>query len=284
MQCVDPVYNKWLLQLGNGELSCNEQLGENTIEIPQDMLSSNSIVTDIFGENLTIDIDDDESIKLAASHAILCPKNNDVDMLNSEVMDRMPGDYVTYLSDDSVDTDGDDDIEHYTVEFLNSITPSGMPSHQLKLKVGAIIMLLRNLNTRDGLCNGTRLIVVQLLPHLIQAKVITGSVEGNVVFIPRIDLCPSDTRYPFRLRRRQFPVKPAFAMTINKSQGQTLKKVGICLHEPVFAHGQLYVAFSRCKEQVNVKVQVFDSLPFQGNLLLNSDCVFTQNIVYKNIL
>ena len=145
-------------------------------------------------------------------------------------------------------------------------------------------MLLRNLNTRDGLCNGTRLIVVALLPHLIQAKGPTGSVAGKIVFIPRMDLCPSDTGYPFRMTCRQFPVKPAFAMTINKAQGQTFQKVGICLHEPVFAHGQLYVAFSRCKEQVNVKVQVYDSLPFQGKLIEGSDHVFTQNIVYKNIL
>ena len=73
-------------------------------------------------------------------------------------------------------------------------------------------------------------------------------------------------------------------MTINKSQGQTLKKEGIYLQEPVIAHGQLYVAYSRCKEQVNVKVQVFDSLPLQGKLLLNSVQVFTQNNVNKNIL
>ena len=161
MRCVDPEYSGWLLQLGNGVLVCeeHEQLGENIIEIPQGMLS-NSIVTDIFGENLTIDINNEESIKLAASHAILCPKNKDVDMLNSEIMDRMNGDYMTYLSDDSVVTEGDDDVENYTTEFLNSLTPSGMPSHQLKLKVGTIIMLLHNLNTFNGLCNGTKLIVV----------------------------------------------------------------------------------------------------------------------------
>ena len=73
-------------------------------------------------------------------------------------------------------------------------------------------------------------------------------------------------------------------MTINKSQGQTLSKVGLYLQEPVFAHGQLYVALSRCKKQANVKVQVIDRLPFQGKLLPESDQIFTQNIVYKNIL
>ena len=64
------------------------------------MLSSESIVTDIFGASLNIDINDDESFNQAASHAILCPKNTDVDILNSQVMDRMPAEYKTYLSND----------------------------------------------------------------------------------------------------------------------------------------------------------------------------------------
>jgi ATP-dependent DNA helicase PIF1 len=60
------------------------------------------------------------------------------------------------------------------------------------------------------------------------------------VFIPtRITMIPSDSGLPFDFKRRQFPVKPAYAMTINKSQGQTLTFVGINLTRPVFSHGQL---------------------------------------------
>jgi ATP-dependent DNA helicase PIF1 len=90
----------------------------------------------------------------------------------------------------------------------------------------------------NGLANGTRLIVIQFMQHVIEAEVATGPAKGQRVFIPRLSITPSYTeQMPFILRRRQFPVSPAFAMTINKAQGQTLKMVGIFLPKPVFTHG-----------------------------------------------
>ena len=106
-------------------------------------------------------------------------------------------------------------------------------------------MLLRNMNKKLGLCNGSRLVVRRLQRHVIEAEVLTGQHAGRRVIIPRIETSPANTTLPFTLRRRQFPVRPAYAMTINKSQGQTLEKVGLCLLKGVFTHGQLYVAFSR---------------------------------------
>jgi len=76
--------------------------------------------------------------------------------------------------------------------------------------------------------------------------------SGNVLFIPRIPLSPTDAGLSFTLRRRQFPVRPAFAMTINKAQGETLQRVGVLLDEPVFTHGELYVAASRCGDPRNI--------------------------------
>ena len=73
-----------------------------------------------------------------------------------------------------------------------------------------------------------------------------GRFGGNVVFIPRITLSPTAEDIPIPLRRRQFPVRLAFDMTVNKIQGQSLKHVGLDLRTPVFSHGQLYVGLSRC--------------------------------------
>ena len=111
---------------------------------------------------------------------------------------------------------------------------------------------------------------------IIEAQIITGTHTCQVVFIPCICLMLKNPKLPFILEHRQFPIKVCYAMTINKSQGQTLDSLGVYLKRPIFTHGQLYVAVSRVTSKHGLKILIVDE---------NDNCTdTTRNIVYKEVL
>ena len=151
-----------------------------------------------------------------------------------------------YFSVDQQDTDGDEDALDIPIESIHKLLPSRCPVHELKLQIGTIVVL-RNLSTHEGIVNGTRAIVTDLLKNVIQLRILTGQNQDKHILLPRFTFIHEslENGISLRFKRRQFPIRPAFAMTINKCQGQTFKQVDIYFDQPIFTHGQLYVAFSQ---------------------------------------
>ncbi|XP_076943903.1 uncharacterized protein LOC143614309 [Bidens hawaiensis] len=200
-------------------------------------------------------------------------------MINDRLLELFHGDPVEYLSSDSVSKsdyiDGNVDPTLYSTEILNGLKIAGLPNHKLILKVGVPVMLLRNIDQKQGLCNGTRLQVVSLGTHVIEVKILSGTNTGERISIPRIALTPSDKSIAFTFTRRQYPLSVCFAMTINKSQGQSLTSVGLYLKNDVFSHGRLYVALSRVASKKGLKIPILDKNGKQANK--------TTNVVFKEI-
>ena len=272
------------MQIGEGKEFIYTDIGEDVVKLQDDMRIINDenpvlLISAVFNDlENEFNSENNDYINYIKDRAILTTKNEDVDNINDQIISIFPGNSQEFLSADSVE---DKDLVHqtlYPVEFLNTLTPSGTPPHKLVLKKGVPIMLLRNISPTEGLCNGTRLIVKGFQRHVIDAEILTGSHLGKRVFIPRIRIAPSDADLPFQLIRRQFPIRLAFAMTINKAQGQTIPYMGLDLRNPVFTHGQLYVALSRVQSKDNITV-------LAKNVCVDDrPGIYTKNIVYKEVL
>jgi ATP-dependent DNA helicase PIF1 len=280
----------YLQRVGEGAERMYPFVNEDSILIPHDMCCNGSTMTDLIEEMysaLSSIVEYAARSAYIIECAILTPLNEDVDALNKLINDKYaftkhdgsPTQHRVYYNTGSVVHGEQHGI--YPTQFLNTLSFSGVPPHELHLQEGCPIILLRNMTST--LANGTRLIVIQLMQHVIEAEVVTAPRKGQRVFIPRLSITPSDTeRMPFILRRRQFHVRLAFAMTINKAQGQTLKMVGIFLPKPVFTHGQLYVAMSRIGCPKGVKLLVIDGWEDAHEDALTG--VYTRNVVYTEVL
>ena len=266
-------FAKWQLEVGHGKhtdetgaitLPDHFKCTENTIS---------SLIETIYPGINQLPLPPDQYF---AERTILTSRNDDVDDINKELLQWFPGEERELLSADSIKNDGDNGEGEllYPVEYLNSINCSGLPLSKLKLKVGCPVMVLRNLNPGEGVCNGTRAVVTRISDRVLEVRLLTGEHAGSTTFIPRLGLTPSNTQVPFEFCRRQFPVKVCFAMSINKSQGQSVGYVGLDVRNAVFTHGQLYVAVSRVTSVHNIKA-IWDSRLEQA---------VTKNIVYPEVI
>ena len=143
----------------------------------------------------------------------------------------------------------------------------------MNLKLHSQIQLFISGGPKSSLRNGTRMIIIKMMDRVLECEVAVGTKKGKRIFLPRIPMHDKSNELPFTIVRRQFPVRLAFCLTINKGQGQSNERVGLYLPSPVFAHGQLYTGFSRGKREADVHVFIGDNM--DG---------FTDNVVYPELI
>ena len=271
------AFKEWCMLVGNG--LAPKLPNTSLISIPHQVICQNDLIDSVYGEGqLTL-----ERLQ-NTNRAILCPTNEDSLEINELILDRLEGRLCDpYFSVDRIQPSNDNVT--LPLEHAHQQTPNGFPPHELNLKIGAIVMLIKNWNIPLGLCNGTRMRVVECHRHYIRCAILSGPRKDQEFSFSKIRFIPGE-RDNHRIERYQFPFRLAFAMTINKSQGQTFDKIGVLLRTPVFAHGQLYVAISR--------VRNFEGLTFMVHTIRSGDNVqgevtgqvgiFTQNIVNTFVL
>nr|XP_009784814.1 PREDICTED: ATP-dependent DNA helicase PIF1-like [Nicotiana sylvestris] len=196
---ADPTFSNFLLRISNGK---EPTIRDDMVLLPEKLIVKHD--GDSTGEDNLIREIMSSCAKYMTERAILASRNEYIDQLNEMLIAKFPGESRTFLSFDSAE---DDTNNYYQEEYLNTLTPSGLPPHKLVLKKNALIMLLRNLDPTNGLSNGTRMICGGFDNNIIHAEIMMGENASKHVFIPRIQLSSLENEgYPFRFIRKQFPL------------------------------------------------------------------------------
>jgi hypothetical protein len=208
-------FARWLMDVGHGRQRFLSHT-VSTVVIPEHMQcrSKEQLISSVYGTSLEYT----RHPKIFRTRAILAPRNEDVVALNDAILDLFPGPARTYDSADCAvfETAGDDGNDDIPLEILNSFHAPGFPPPKLTLKAGCPVILLRNPDSNRGLCNGTRGTVLSMTNRVIEIRIMGGEHDGQLAFIPRISLIPSiqSQRFTMKMKRRQFPLQLAFAITI----------------------------------------------------------------------
>ena len=282
-------FSTWLLKVGEGRIGVGTGVSDDGgslstvtlggFEVRHTDMSANGITQMLawtygsLSDAVTGSADDAALIALFASRIVMAPLHCCVDKVNDVAIGMLRTTEWVCKSADAVEEDSDQ--YPITPDVLAALDPPNMPPSVLTLKQGMPVILMRNLRPEQGLCNGTRLLVRRVIDNaLLEAVVLSGHRRfiGTAVTLTRIKLI-EDQHSPYKWSRLAFPVKPAFGLTINKSQGQTMDRVAVCLEQPCFSHGQLYVAASRLGD------------PSELSFWLDSDARGeTLNVVYPEAL
>ena len=250
----------------------------------QGMNDIDSMIDDVFGDLAVLSRTplSDLAAHRSLHSAILCPIHTSVDAINARCLQKWEGETFVKYAIDTAEKDYEQSM--VTLEHLTIRSPTGSPPARLELKIGMPLVMLRNMS--EELMNGTRMLLLDIKTNVLQCLILNGRFPDRIVYIPRFLFKHEGPDQPLTWYRRQYPVKPCWALTINKSQAQTLQRTAVCLVEvtnngddsisvepiDVFSHGQLYVGLSRCGDPD--KVCIYTTLE-------NCRCRTLKNVVYN---
>ncbi len=292
------THRDWLLRLGEGSLDGLPDLQAPSISLPSQLCMPDGqplealidwTYPDVRGnaDATASGVDVETADAWFRERAILTPRNDEARQANDLILERLdPATETLSLGHDSIKDPEGEDAASFPEEFLHTLQPGGFPPHALRLRRGAVVMILRNLDKTRGLCNGVRAVVLRASARILDVRVLSGPAAGDRVFLPRIPFLSNAGEFPFVLRRRQFPVALAWAMTMHKAQGQSLARCGVLLERPVFTHGQLYVSASRATSAGGLRFWLGES---EGHGHRDEDGnpydePRTHNVVFKSVL
>ena len=275
-QAEDPVYARWLDAIGDGLVPQNHTVddvrGYMSLHLCSVVLTTADAVGFCF-PHLNDPVHCSKSKILAVTNAA-------VDEFNHTVLETLVRTYKlqahTSNSADTVDLDEANHLEtHLAADFLNVQMEPGVPPHKVRLVIGALYELMRNMNPAERLMNHTTVV----LESVHDKHVVVKTLEGRSYPIPRICFRWRIAGGATTMTRRQYPLRPAYASTFNGCQGATLHRVVVDVRRSPFTHGHLYVALARVRSRLHVRVLTDDD-----RLDAASGHALTRNIVWQELL
>jgi hypothetical protein len=165
------AFAQWLLQVGKGR----ELSPEKTISLPRTMITPHNTLESLINLIYPNIAEQPKPDSFFLDRTILTTTNDCVDEINTHLLNRFPGEETTLLGFNKVADGGNGN--HYPLEYLNSMTISGLPLAHLKLKKGCPLMLLHNMDQLNGLCNGTQMVLLDIKRRVLQCRILVENMQ-----------------------------------------------------------------------------------------------------------
>ena len=267
----DAGYSHFIDLVGDGDVSATHSVDRDTHLTKMEPMSA----TTSEEEAIQFVFPDVNNTFECSDRAIITGTNVRVDELNSKILTKLDGPVMTLHSVTRLDPQHHGRLEHVLPEeFLHSLKSPGVPDHNLRLKLNCLCLVMRNISVQDRVMNNTKVILREVGRKYVTVETLS---EHRQVLLPRITFRFTLPRSGVTVERRQFPLRPCYAITVNKSQGQTLRRICYDVREHPFAHGQLYVGTSRVRNRQDILMLTRPSHLLDGKAL-------TKNVVYPELL